>query len=69
VGGGQGRDNIEVLRVEDVACDERDRVLLLRRSEQFMSEVREFCKLQKQVSNQADQPKRKTIDHLGVNPL
>lgn len=38
------RDDFEVLRVEDVTRDERYRVSFLRRSEEFMPEVREFCK-------------------------
>ena len=44
VGGRQGWDDIEVLCVECVARDERDRVCLLRRSEEFMPDVREVCK-------------------------
>lgn len=38
------RDDFEVLRVEDVTRDERYRVCFLRRSKEFMPEVREFCK-------------------------
>ena len=40
----QGRDDIEVLRIEDVAWDKRYRVCLLRRSEEIMPDVRKFCK-------------------------
>ena len=44
VGGRQGWDDIEVFCVECVAGDERDWVCLLRRFEEFMPDVREFCK-------------------------
>ena len=39
-----GRNDLEVFRIEDVTWDERYRVCFLRRSEEFMPEVREFCK-------------------------
>jgi hypothetical protein len=44
MGGRQGRDDVEVLWVEDVAGDEGYRVCLLRRFEEVMPDVREFCK-------------------------
>ena len=42
--GRHGRDDIEVLWVEDVTGYESDRVCLPCRSEEFMPEVREFCR-------------------------
>ena len=42
--GRHGGDKIEVLWVEDIAGYKSDRICLPRRSEEFVSEVREFCK-------------------------
>ena len=58
----QGRDDIEMLWVEDVAGDERDRVCLLGRSEELMPYVCEFCKYK--TSKQAilfSGPKKTTL--------
>ena len=44
VGGCQGRDHVKVLCVEGIAGDERNRVCLLGRSEEFMPDIREFYK-------------------------
>ena len=52
-----GGDDIEVLWVEDIAGYESDRVCLPRRSEKFVSEVREFCKYN--TSNEVEGLKRK----------
>ena len=52
--GRHGRDSLEVLRVEEVAGDERNRVCLVRRSKEFMPEVSKFCASTKQVSSQVD---------------
>lgn len=44
VGGREGRYDFEVFRVKDVALDERYRVRLRRCFEEFVPEVRKFCK-------------------------
>ena len=44
--GRQGRDDLEVLWIEDVARDERYRICLLRGSKEIMPDAREFWKLQ-----------------------
>ena len=55
--GRHGGDEIEVLWVEDIAGYESDRICLPRRSEEFVSEVREFCKYN--TSNEVKGFKRK----------
>ena len=61
------RDDIKVLWVEDVAEYESDRVCLLRRSEEFVPEVREFCMYN--TSKQSSQWAYMSKDHLGVSQL
>jgi hypothetical protein len=63
----KGGTTFEMLRVKGVAGDERYRVRLLRRSEEFVPEVREFCKHPQGEVLRVPGAERGT--HLGVNRM
>jgi hypothetical protein len=69
VGDREGRHDLEVFRVEGITRDERYRIRLWRRPEEFMPEVPEFCKVRVLAMRHRTLNPLSAKSDLGVNRM